>query len=1013
MRYVLVSTFLVLVVVLTAPLCYGASESDPFVLEGNDELILDGQDLECIGRIELRDQSRLLIKDASLILSRYADKEDWGYLQVSDNASLELVNVQIEGDVEGLWISAFDDANVSLTGLQSQFGVEGAGGSQVDVQSCDLSELRVRDHASVRAEDTNISWTIDFGLWDMPSFELSGLSREAQIERRTFGPDEGFPFFLDLTNVTVNGWSLHIDRNTDVHLFDSIFQRIVLLASRANGTLTDLRPQLYESWTFPDDIGLDTDVRVTLENTEMADHWVFRVEGNADLVISDCQGIFLDFANGYGNIEIVDSIIRGLSFYQMMGDVLFENTMISEELSIEDTVWLTMDGSVSFGADARVERWENSMVQRTFPIRLTRKDGSPAADHEITVVLTDGSIKKLVTNGNGDAVLTVIFDDKDFSASLPLSVDPGDRPIHRDVGFLAATPLAIDFLRASVDLTSLYVGSREDLGFMYPPESRFKGHVYETLFMLDPISRPIALLATVVPSTKNGGIVLTEDGGYQVRIGVREGLVFHSGEPVSMGDIEYCIELGLVNSANENTPDALEACGVPDLGLLIEEAGAEAATHAVLDAVLIDGNEIVMELERPYSGIWAFLADVQIAPRDWQISRGMWDGTPESLENFRSRAARDQFTGPDAMGTGPFILSEISSDQRDVTLARNPSYWGTMPSLSRVYIRLGRSADELFQLLASESIDVATGLLNDELHDGRRLLDALPEITTLKPLITADRPGTAWGLFNQVVVQGDRLDTLPSGQFSDSSAPVDLFSDVDVRLGFLHGFDWETFLPEAAMDGQIYRPVGSPVSPFLYQPLREGVKYSYDPVVAMQHFSRAWEGQLLDVGFTSYACFNGGNDRRRQFCSALTVSLRSLDPRFEIDVYDPDFNTLVDDLFEDELPLIVLGLTEGLDILGIPYVLLHSESLAPWGASVPAFDELLDDAAWTFDLDRRDSVLVQVREMVSDDPIGFFWRNQEIIADQEWLRGIDYDPFYAFGQIPRFDLRSVWKESPN
>ena len=1014
MRSSVCGALLAAAALLIALACIGSDQAAPLLLEGDEELLLEGEDLRCVGEIILRDSARLVVRDGALILSRREPMEDWASLSLHDNATVELEDVTIEGDAEGLWISAFDSAELTIRGVTERFSAEGNDNSRVVVESCHPSELRVRDRATVIAEDVRVGWTIDLGLWDQPTFSLDGLVREMEIDDLSFGPENGFPWRLELHSVRVNGWSVHVGRDTDVHIANSVLERIVLILDGASGELVGLQPKLYEHWTFPDDAGLTAEMRLVLENTEMADHWAVDIYRNADLDIRDCAAMWLDFRSGHIDARITNTELLGLVFHDVMGDVVFENVSVRDELSVEDTVWLTMTGSVAFASEAVVRDWENSMVQRTFMVELTRMDGSPAVGQQASVVMPDGSTRTLTADSSGRMELSVIFDDDNHNAVIPVSIDPGDRPIERTIDFLTDTPLDIDFLRASVDPTTLYVGTPDALGSFYPPDSQLRGHVYEALFVLDSNSRPVPLLAASVPTIQNGGITIRDDGTSRVTILVRSSVAFHSGDPLRLEDVESSIEQGLIDSARQLMPDALEAAtGATDLDALIEAVGIDAAAQQVLDAVFIEDGAVVVELRRPYSGLWAFLAGSPIVQRDWMDERGGWDGTPSGLETYRSLDPEHAYEGTEANGTGPFLLADVTDDSRGVTLLRNLAYWGEPAAFGRVVVYCERSPGELIELLASETIDVVADMPNELLQDDRLVEAALEDVQTLKPYSVLDRPGIMWALFNQLVVPGERFDLLQSGEFNEASAPVDLFTDVDVRLGFLHGFDWPTFLVEAAGTGRTYRPINTPLAPFLFEALRGGVTYEYDPGLALEHFGRAWGGRLRESGFTVDACFNGGNDARRQFSQALGAAMSALEPSLHVGIYDPDFNTIVDGLFADELPLIVLGLTEGIDILDHPFMLLHSEGLCPCGASVPAFDGLLERAAWTLDLDERDAILRELHGLVADDPIGLFWRGRVLHVEQQWVRGLEHDPFYRFGQIPGFDLRGVWKDVPD
>ena len=1000
----------VLLVILASLVVLASPRQQTIHLEASEVLVLDGETVHCLGNIQLQENARLELRNVHLILTPERPEDDWCGLWMDGASQVVLENVTLDGPAEGLWIAAAGRAHLSIDHLSGRFSVEGEGSAVVELAASDPVELRVRQQARVSARDATVDWVVDLGFFDPGTHLVSDLTPDAEIDRLLLDEASGFPFTLELQDCYVGGWSVHVSDAADVTIRDSALERIVLRLARPQGTIAELAPRTYEHFVLPDDLPLRTDVRLALENTELLDHWAVELYGSAELSVERCELAEIAMTDGSFNVEILDTQLGGLRCIRGMGEVRFDGAHIHGGVEFEHALWLTLAGNVTFSPEAIVERLVASTVARTIDIELVAEDGAPAAGQGVTIAGPDGRMRELVADANGIVRWDLLLDDASRDAVYTLRIDPGDRPIERFLGPLTSSPLRLEFLRASVDPTTLYVGTPSALDTLYPRTTPLRGSVYEALLALDGNGRPMPLLCPVVPAVGNGGIVVREDGGCDIVLAIRPEVTFHSGSPLTPEDVAYSLVAAMVEDQGPWRLDVVDAVtGTPDLPALIDAEGVEAAMQRIADAVRVEENAVILRLERPFSGVWSFLATTPIVERAWMSARGGWDGSLAGLDARRTFDPGIGFTATDANGTGPFRLETHDAAEREVVLARNDDYWGAAPSVARVRLLLERGPAELLELLRSEALDVVSQLGDPTLPDGRHLRDALEGIATVRPARETLLPGIHFALFNREIVPTEPFALAPSGSFDEAWAPVDLFSDLDVRLGFLHVFDWEAFRRQAAADAWLVTPIHTVVTAFISPDAGVPVDYPYDPRLAWQHLASAWGGELAATGFTVDACFNGGNARRRMFTTVLADSLAAIDPRFHLGVYDPDFNTVVDALFEDTLPLVVLGLAEGADPLVLPHAFLHSDGLVPSLAAPVLYDELLDRAAWTLDLDVRDDYLEQIRDEATDDPIGFVWRAMTLHIEQEWVTPVTLEPYFALGQIPGFDLSKVTK----
>jgi peptide/nickel transport system substrate-binding protein len=121
-----------------------------------------------------------------------------------------------------------------------------------------------------------------------------------------------------------------------------------------------------------------------------------------------------------------------------------------------------------------------------------------------------------------------------------------------------------------------------------------------------------------------------------------------------------------------------------------------------------------------------------------------------------------------------------------------------------------------------------------------------------------------------------------SGQLDGAGVPPDFMDDIDVRKGFNFCFDSDMYAE------QIY--LGEAVASYSQLPIIFGdavyqtYMYGLDLEKAEEHFRKAYDGQLWDIGFKLTLEYNIGNDMRRVSMEILEANLEALNPLFDLDV---------------------------------------------------------------------------------------------------------------------------------
>ena len=157
------------------------------------------------------------------------------------------------------------------------------------------------------------------------------------------------------------------------------------------------------------------------------------------------------------------------------------------------------------------------------------------------------------------------------------------------------------------------------------------------------------------------------DDGLTYWFTLREGVSFHSGDPVTMQDVVYSIERRWKDS----------------------DPAAQLAALGVIDSLEADGNVLKVSLSEPSNEFLAAVMNAYILPADYM----------------------DQETAP--IGTGPyrFVSRQV---QDSLVLERFDGYWGTPGKLQKVTFRILENAEGLVLGLQSGALDLVAHMSSDQ-----------------------------------------------------------------------------------------------------------------------------------------------------------------------------------------------------------------------------------------------------------------------------------------------------------
>ncbi|MBI5032031.1 MAG: peptide ABC transporter substrate-binding protein [Chloroflexi bacterium] len=249
----------------------------------------------------------------------------------------------------------------------------------------------------------------------------------------------------------------------------------------------------------------------------------------------------------------------------------------------------------------------------------------------------------------------------------------------------------------------------------------------------------VPVLATEVPSTKNGGV---SADGKTITYHLRKGVKWHDGSDFTCADLQF----------------TLQVIKTPNSGAL------HTALFTDVDSVECpDPNTAVIKMKNFFAA-WLTLFNGNYLAAIFPKTAGK----PEDLKNWAFNRK--------PIGTGPFQVTEFVTGDH-ITLVRNEKYWQPgKPYLDRVIIRIVPSSEVAKQLMKNGEADI---MWNNTEAD----IPELEKMTNVK-------------VFNALQPGGERLilNTVKNADPSDNKTPHAILGDVKVRQAIAFGIDKKTII---------------------------------------------------------------------------------------------------------------------------------------------------------------------------------------------------------------------------
>jgi peptide/nickel transport system substrate-binding protein len=559
--------------------------------------------------------------------------------------------------------------------------------------------------------------------------------------------------------------------------------------------------------------------------------------------------------------------------------------------------------------------------------------------------------------------------------------------------------------RASEDPRTLTYALSSDVDSLdpdwaYDATSQFViQQMYEGLIEFDgaSIDRFAPRIATVVPSRANG--FLSPDG-MNYAFPLRGGVKFHDGSTLKPEDVKYSL-LRFMLLDREGGPSALLLAPLTGRRTVVGADGKpDPEVYELADkAVSIEGNAVVIRLQRPFAPLLSVLAGfAPVVSKDYVSSHGGWDGRRETWASAWNVAKEKSALYAGEAGTGPFSLAGWDRTLKRLTLARHDGYWRSPAFFSRAVLMTVEEPKVRRRLLESGEADVAQ-------VDARSLpyFQAVPGavVDAGLPLLETNSV-----IFFNFKIEPKDNPWLASGRLDGLGVPPDFFADVDVRKGFAFAFDYDAYIREGFQGaaerarGPIPKGLGYTI-PGHTSADQRGLPYSLDE--AAKAFRTAHGGDIWSRGFLLPMAYQEGNPDRRLACRLMADGLAKVNPKFRVDCRGIAQTKLLDELLAHRLSSFVYRwVLDYPDPHNAVEPFLHSRGFfgSALSYSNPRADAMVEQASAESDPNLRKKeyselealALYDVPEIFTVETTGALARRVKV---QNWI----YNPMQSYGML--------------
>ncbi len=390
---------------------------------------------------------------------------------------------------------------------------------------------------------------------------------------------------------------------------------------------------------------------------------------------------------------------------------------------------------------------------------------------------------------------------------------------------------------------------------------------------------------------------------------LRSGVRFHDGRPLTSRDVKWTLDS--MTSGKIRTP--------------------RAAPYRLIDRVdTPDESTVIIRLKEPY------------APLLWNLSDGAIGVVPFGSDETFSR---------NPIGSGPFKFVSLSQD-KDVVLARNDSYWGERAHVSRVQFLIVPDTTTRALELRKGSTDVAINALT---------ADMVGALQRDPNLIIEKSPGTGY-------------------QYLAMNLRDPILKDVRVRQAIAYSIDRQAIIHYLLRD--LARPASSVLPPESWAYDANVRTYNYDPERARKLLDEAGYPEHNGVRF--HLTMKTSTEESTRLLAAV-LQQQFANVGIALDIRTFEFATFYADVQKGAFQLFSLSWVGGNEDPDIFENIFYSASFPPKRAnrgyySNPKVDALIDEGRRTVDQQKRKEIYAQLQEIIAEDlPYINLWYRDNVL----------------------------------
>jgi ABC-type transport system substrate-binding protein len=423
------------------------------------------------------------------------------------------------------------------------------------------------------------------------------------------------------------------------------------------------------------------------------------------------------------------------------------------------------------------------------------------------------------------------------------------------------------------------------------------------------------------------------------RFHLRAGVRFHNGQELTSRDVRYTIESlsnGTINSSKTSTYRVIAGIETPD------------------------DRTLVFHLKEPYA---SFL---------WNLTNGAIGIVPE-------RPGTDFYKSP--VGTGPFRFVS-NSQEEEVIIEANPTYFGEVPSVQRVQFKVIPDATTRALEIRKGSVDVAQNVLSPD----------FVEVLRKQPhLSVAVTPGTNYGYIgfnlNDPIVRDKRVRKAIA---------------LAINREEIAKYYWRDLVSLAS----------SLLPPNHWAYEKDVITYAYDPDEAVRLLDEAGFKDPDGAGpATRFKLIfkTSTEESSRQVAAIIQQQLNRVG--IEIDLRSNEFGTFYGDIVHGNFQMFTLRWVGGNNDPDLFERVFHSQQVPPKGWNRghyhnPRIDELTELARREPDQAKRKLAYSEIQKIVADDlPYISLWYFKNVSLYSERISNMTLSPAgdYEFLRSIRLD----------